>query len=624
MTVHYMPHMPELLNVSGNARFEGDTMHFDIAGGNAVGLAVTGATVELTGLDGSSSQQYASLHVPITGPAPAVEALLARPKLGLPRDALYDPKRLGGDVAIDLTLSFPLLNALTVSDIDIKAEAAVSAFSLKNAIGNVDLTDGVGRLVYANSQLDVTGVGKFDGNAVDVAWREQFGPRATYRQRYELKGTIPASLIAKAGFPSPEPYISGPVNVTSFSYQVATSGAAELHGKLDLKGAKVTSPIAWGKDAGTGGHLTMSMKLASGGKLSTADFEANANGLQTKGQVRFGADNYVQEVVLGELSVGGTNISADWRRSTAGRVEVGLRGRSLELSRVRAMLKAREDLAKANPGGAASKAQESTRFQLQLDRVVLQRGSLGSLNGTLELSGDRMVSADLGIGAGRGGTLKVTPGAQGRRVNLYVADFGGLLRETGWLDGMSGGYLDFRGRVDDGAAGTPLTGRLKLGSYKLQKVTPRPDIGTLNSTIEALNRAGDPLQQFDSLETWIIKTGDRIELKDGHTANNSIGLTTAGVIDLAGDRAHLRGIVVPGFVLNNLLSNVPLLGPLLTGGKNGGVFAIAYRLDGPLDDLKSDVNMLSAMTPGALRELFTRTPYDGRASSEASPVDRSP
>ena len=173
------------------------------------------------------------------------------------------------------------------------------------------------------------------------------------------------------------------------------------------------------------------------------------------------------------------------------------------------------------------------------------------------------------------------------------------------------------------AAEAPLTGRLKLGPYSLQKVTPRPDIGTLNSTIEALNRAGDPLQQFDALETQVVKTGDRIELKDGHTANKSIGLTTAGVIDLAGDQAHLRGIVVPGFVLNNLLSNVPLLGPLLTGGRNGGVFAIAYRLDGPLGDLKSDVNMMSAMTPGALRELFTSMPYDGRSSSEA-PVDRAP
>jgi len=624
MTVHYMPHMPELLNVSGNARFEGSAMHFDIAGGNAVGLAVTGATIDLTGLDGPASQQTAALRVPITGPASAVAALLSRPKLGLPRDALYDPKRLGGDAAIELTLSFPLLNSITVSDIDIKAEAAVSAFSLRNAIGTVDLTDGVGRLVYANSQLNVTGTGKFDGNAVDIVWREQFAPHAAYRQRYEVKGTIPAALVAKAGFLSPEPYVSGPVNVTSFSYQVAANGSAELNGKFDLKGAKLTSPIAWSKDAGTDGHLTLGMKLAPGGKLSTADFEAHANGLQTKGQVRFGADNSVQQVAVGELSIGGTNISADWRRGTAGSVEVDLRGRSLELSRVRAMLKAREDLAKANPGGPASRARESTRLLLQLDRVVLQRGSLGSLNGTLELSGDRMVSANLGIGAGRGGTLRIAPAAQGRSVNLYVADFGGLLRETGWVDGMSGGFLDFRGRIDDNAAGAPLTGRLKLGSYRLQRMTPRPDIGTLNSTIDALKRAGDPLQPFDALETQVIKSGDRIELKDGHTSNNSIGLTTAGVIDLASDQAHLRGIVVPGFVLNNLLSNVPLLGPLLTGGRNGGVFAIAYRLDGPLGDLKSDVNILSAVTPGALRELFTTPLYDGRSSSEASPVDRAP
>ena len=80
---------------------------------------------------------------------------------------------------------------------------------------------------------------------------------------------------------------------------------------------------------------------------------------------------------------------------------------------------------------------------------------------------------------------------------------------------------------------------------------------------------------------------------------------------------------MPGFVLNNLLSNVPLLGPLLTGGRNGGVFAIAYRLNGPLSDLKSDINYMSAMTPGALRELFTGMPYDGRSSSEV-PVDRAP
>ncbi len=622
MTVHYMPLMPELKNLSGKARFEGSVLRFDIAGATAVGLGVAGATVELTGLDGPN--QYASMRIPIAGPAPAVIALLARPKLGLPRDALYDPKRLGGDVAIDLTLAFPLLNALAVADIDVKAEAALSGFSLKGAIGAVDLTDAVGKVVYANSQLSVTGVGKFDGNGVDIAWREQFAPRAPYRQRYELKGTIPVALIAKAGFPSPEPYVSGAIGVTSLVYQTAANGTSDLQGRFDLKGAKVAlAPLGWTKEAGTEGLLTLALKFGAGAKLTTADIEGRGNGLSAKGQVRVGPDSAIQQISISQFTLGRTDMTADWRRS-AGGVDVTLRGRSLELARVRQALKARDDVARTTPGGAAATARESTRLTLQLDRVFLAEGSLGALNGRLDLSGDRMTAAELTIGAGKGGTVRIATAGTGRDLNVYIADFGALLRETGWLDGLVGGALDFRGRFDDTFATTPLTGKLKIGPYRLERVAPRAEVGTLNSAIDGLNRAGNALQQFDSLEASVNKIGDRIELRDGHTAGGSIGLTTAGVIDLAKDAAHLRGIVVPAFALNNMLSNVPLLGPLLTGGKNGGVFAISYRLDGPLDALKTDINMMAAMTPGALRELFREEVSSNMPSRPETPNNRAP
>ena len=134
MTVRYMPHMPELQRVSGKARYEGGTLHFDVASGTTVGLRTAGATIDLSGLDGPAPQ-YANLRVPIAGSAPDVIRFLARPKLGLSRDMLYDYRRIGGEAAIDLSLSFPLLNSLTVADIDIKAEAQVSKFLLKNALG---------------------------------------------------------------------------------------------------------------------------------------------------------------------------------------------------------------------------------------------------------------------------------------------------------------------------------------------------------------------------------------------------------------------------------------------------------------------------------------------------------
>jgi flagellin-like hook-associated protein FlgL len=623
MTVHYMPHMPELQQVSGKARYEGGTLHFDVAGGTAVNLAVTGATIDLTGLDGPPPHQ-AAIHMPIKGTAPAVIALLARPKLGLPRDVLYDPKRLGGDVAVEVTLVFPLLNALTVADIDIKAEAALSGFSLKNAIGSVDLTEAVGRVIYANSELSVNGVGKFDGNAVEISWRELFQPKAPYHQRYELKGTIPSALIAKAGFASPEPFITGPINVTSLRYQVAANNSSELHARFDLKGAKAAfAPLEWTKEAGSDGLLIFAMKLAAGGKPATAEFEAKGGGLATKGQVQFGADSTVQQVTFSQFALGRTDVAIDWKPGP-GRVDISLKGRSLELAKVRQAIKGRDDFAKGNPGAAAATAHESSRVSAQIDQVLTKRGSLGALNGRLEMAGERLTSAEVSMTAGKGATFRVQPASQGRSVAFYVSDFGLILREAGWLDGLIGGYLDFRGRFNDAIAGSPLDGTLKLGPYRMQKVTPRADVDSLNSTIDGLNRAGDAQQQFDGLDANIAKVGDRIEVKNGRTSGKSIGLTTAGTLDLANDTARLRGVVVPGFALNNLLSNVPLLGPLLTGGKNAGLFAITYKLEGPFDDLKSDINMMSALTPGALREIFTAGPTDGPLAAPGPAEQRTP
>jgi hypothetical protein len=603
MMVRYMAHMPELQNVLGKARYDGGTLHFDVAGGTAVNLAVAGATIDLTGLEGPPPHQ-AAIKMPIKGSASAVAALLARPKLGLPRDVLYDPKRLGGDVAIELALAFPLLNALTVADIDIKAEAALSGFSLKNAIGSVDLTGAVGRVIYSGSQLSVTGAGELDGNAVDVSWQQQFQPKAPYRLRYEFKGTIPASLIAKAGFASPEPFVTGPVNITGLRYQVMPNGQGDLQVHADLKGAKASfTPFEWSKDAGTDGLFNVALKLAPGAKLVSAEFDGKGAGLALKGQVHFGSDNTVQQIAFSQFVLGRTDMAIDWKRNP-GRVDIALRGRALELAKVRQALRGRDDFGKATPGGAAATAHESSRVSVRIEQVLVKRGSLGSVSGWLEMADDRITSADLNMAAGKGATFHVQPAGKGRSMAIYVADFGMLLREAGWLDGLVGGYLDFRGRFNDAAAGSPLDGTLKLGPYRLQKVTPRANVDSLNSTITDLNRAGDALQQFDGLEANIVKTGDRIEVKNGRTSGRSIGLTTSGTLDLANDTARLRGVIVPGFALNNLLSNVPLLGPLLTGGKNAGLFAITYRLEGPFDDLKSDVNMMSALTPGALRDLF--------------------
>jgi hypothetical protein len=286
-------------------------------------------------------------------------------------------------------------------------------------------------------------------------------------------------------------------------------------------------------------------------------------------------------------------------------------------------MKVRDELAAKDPTGPAGVAHARTRMDLQLQQVTTEQGTLGYVNGWLELAGERIAAADLAVGAGKGSTLRVMPAGNSRNLSLYVADFGMMLRDAGWLDGMISGSLQIEGRYSDMAVDSPFAGLLKMGPYRLQKVTPRGGVGTLNSAIEGLSRAGNPLQQFDSLQADVTKSGDRVQIKNGRTNGSSIGLTTQGFVDLGNDTARLGGIVVPAFALNNLLSNVPLLGPLLTGGKDGGVFAIAYQLYGPFDNLKTSINMMSAMTPGALRDLFT-APNDGHQPPPSPEVQRAP
>ena len=621
LTVRYMPHMPEMQDVSGKARYENGSLHFDIARGGGVNLTVADGTIDLTGLD-KPEGQMAAIRLPITGSAQDVMRFLARPQLGLPKETLYDHRRLGGRVAVDVSLRVPLIDALTVAEIDVGADAQLTSFSLKNVLGNVDLTDASARVKYGNSELSVVGQGKLDGSTVDVTWREMFAAKAPFRRRYDVKGTVPAALVEKAGFPSVEPYVVGPIG-TTLNYQVATNGTGEVGGRFDMKAAKLSvAPLAWSKEAGTDAVATMTLKLAAGGKITTADFDARGGSLQTKGQVRFGADGSVQQINVPQVRLDQTDVAVDWQR-TAGGVEIAVKGRALELQRVRDMLHARNEAATHEPKGAASTSRQSTRATIQLQNVIVKRGSLGYLNGRLEMRGDRVASADLTMGGGKGSTFRVTPAGQGRTLFFYVADFGQLLTEAGWIDGLVNGYLHIEGKFNDTWADPPLEGTLKMGPFRLQRVTARRDIGTLNSAIDGLNSAGNALQQFDSLSANLVKTGDLIQVRNGRTSGQSIGLTTQGVIDLGNDTARLNGIVVPAFALNNILSNVPLLGPLLTGGKDGGMFAVSYQLHGPFDDLKTDVNMMSAMAPGALRDLFSPPASTGGAPAAPPPAGSS-
>ena len=61
---------------------------------------------------------------------------------------------------------------------------------------------------------------------------------------------------------------------------------------------------------------------------------------------------------------------------------------------------------------------------------------------------------------------------------------------------------------------------------------------------------------------------------------------------------------MPAYGLNNAFAQVPLFGPLLSGGQYEGLFAVNFRISGPATAPVLTVNPLSAVAPGFLRKLF--------------------
>ena len=70
------------------------------------------------------------------------------------------------------------------------------------------------------------------------------------------------------------------------------------------------------------------------------------------------------------------------------------------------------------------------------------------------------------------------------------------------------------------------------------------------------------------------------------------------------DAVDLNGTIVPAYTINSLIGKVPVLGPLLTGEKGGGIFAASYKIKGPVDKPEMVANPLSALAPGFLRKLL--------------------
>ena len=211
------------------------------------------------------------------------------------------------------------------------------------------------------------------------------------------------------------------------------------------------------------------------------------------------------------------------------------------------------------------------------------------------------------------------------RIDIASNNFGGLLRSLRLLEGVHGGEVSLsltqpRKTVqvaregvsqslppDAEAAGVqdpPFSGSIHAKNFS---VTDMPAFAELLNFV-FITGASETLAGkgvvFHRMEGDLLLQDLIVSVKNVRALGIGLGLTVKGDIDLRRKNMELRGSLFPAYAINRLLGKLPLLGPVLAGGEDHGVFGVAYGISGSFRKPEIFVNPISSLTPGFLREIF--------------------
>jgi hypothetical protein len=541
------------------------------------------------------------------GPAAAMLSVIDSEPLVL-LDALpLSPGAVGGAARVAVDLTVPLLRDLRLEEVEVSARATLTDTTLSLAALRPGLTLTADRLGLEadTARLRLQGAGRAGSMTVDIDWREEFSPQdGASRSRLSLTGAVDPGLLGPGALPEGVTLSAAVPVALTLTRDDAPGVGFGVEADLGQAGLAVPA-LAWSKPRGGAASLSAAGRWTEGGtRVDRLSLRAGA--LDLRGSLRLDASGAPDLIVVDRLRIGQRTDIAGRLERTAEGFDGMVTGDRLDASGLVAVAGAE--------GGKGPSLVASLRFEI--GRLLIGEGrtlhhAVGQVNH--EASG----ALDLSVAGSANGaapvTLDLMRQADGHgRLTLRSSDAGGLLREAGLFRRGLGGRLRAEARlvpVADGPA------RL-AGEASIDGITVGED-GALDRLLEgadleaALVRLEREGIRFDRVHAPFQWQGNRLSVLEAVAHGPVVGLTVSGDYDAAADRLAMQGVFTPLYGLNSLVGNVPLVGPLLTGGEGQGLIAFTFSMTGPAAAPEVSINPLSALLPGVLRQIIRPTPAPG-------------
>jgi hypothetical protein len=615
LTIDYKHPLPPVLKVDGTATFDHTHMELLPTSGALKGQHITGGKIVITDLE--KVDQYIDINLDVSGPLrDALEVIDAKP-LQYAREVGLDPTTVDGTADGHLAFKFMLDHRTTMDDVELAVRAQLAGVAIRQVALQQDLDLGSLQLRLDRGQMQVDGTAQLGGVPATISWLQYFKARDGVRSRYTAHGELDDAARRRFGLELPDDMVAGTVTadatLTSFASKRGDAVVA-----LDLGKAVLSVPdLNWSKPAGVPATGKLALDLAGDHLSRIREATIQGAGIDLQMSAAFNAtDHDLQQIELKKLSLGKTDLKGTVARRPEGGWRANLAGDSLDATVL---------LDSVTKPGPSRHDEPPLVLDAKFARVLFgpQREARNVI-AQLYSDGAHWQSIRLDLAPFGSGALRLRFGETGgaRPFDFSTTDLGATLRLLDVSDHVTGGRLSAVGQAQDVGGARVFNGRLDGADYKIvgaPVMAKLLSVASFTSIASLLSGEGIP---FTRLTGDFAAQDGKVTVKQGRAYGGALGINATGTVDLGQSRLDLDGTLVPAYMLNSILGNIPLIGDFLLGGKGQGLFAAAFRASGPLDDPTISVNPLSALAPGMLRNLFLFEPGGPEGSSSARPAGK--
>lgn len=626
VTVDYRNPMLPAKNTTGTGVFDGLGLTLDIDKATIGGMAVTDGRLFFDDLI-TAGAGNADLHFSMNGSVASVFEYLEREPISYRKKVSLDASNAKGNAKLELQINFPTLHDMSVDDVKVQADAKLTNLSVPGAVKGLTLEGPAFDLSATANDFHISGTGTLDGQASTVDWQEYFSVQPTNPFSSKLEAKIQTDKNIRSKFiGSIEGRVDGiiPADISLITDNNG-KGTLKVSGTLDAASIDFTDPFNAVKPKGAPATLKLTGTLDKGNIKSIDSLSVTGTGMNIASGVIGFNRNDKDEAVLGSakikgLRLGSNNADIDATWPTENELKANVTGQAFDARAI--MGGSKPDADPGKPATVATPLAYDIKLnvgQLYLGDTPLDNAQgefVGNTGGTIKmasLNGTAAGSAvSLGYSAG---------GAPSDRLILTCENAGNGLSALGVTNRLRGGSLRIQAEPIKGGQPGDMKGKLVLKDFSVAKAPVLAKLINLLSLPGILNileqDTGLTFSRAESDITLLNRDGG-IELifAEGRTSGSSLGLTFEGSVDTAKSQMNIQGTAVPMSEVNSILSSIPLVGDILTGGKKGGgIFAATYKMKGPTSDPDVSINPLSVLTPGILRSIL----FEGALSKDSEP-----